>query len=391
MTWEYITIAAALGAGIGFIVQFIGLRGLTYPCSIAQLVAILLMAFVRALIRRRLGQEPSYCPTFARFEMDFLATRIVHDEAFREFKISLEDEISLLNQESMKKLLSWRVKTANGNNKEPFFSKTLEDLKEDRTAKEADEPEINQTIPSNHSQKIRSSEPSPIKTASSQQLLRVRERLGDLCEWRTEALESARSLVYSVEAFMDSFFPNTAKSFDWVIETNDRGELNCISIPVQQDSEGKWRVRIGTIEAIISLWMASIEAEAADERKNSDEGNANKTSGHESEAYDWRRTKLGGDLRYAFCRILGDDFNDGTLKRDLSWWVSETIFGGDEDKELSKKGGIEDTIKEDGISQPAGSGNIRKEAKAVDLVIGFNGLTSRCRFSAPTLYHYVWN
>lgn len=42
--WELITVGAAVAAGTGFIIQFIGLRGLTYPISIAQLVAILLMA-----------------------------------------------------------------------------------------------------------------------------------------------------------------------------------------------------------------------------------------------------------------------------------------------------------------------------------------------------------
>lgn len=76
-TWGYFTVGAAIAAGVGFIMQFMGLRGLTYPCSIAQLVATILMAFVRATIRRRLGRELSYCPAFARFEIDSLATRSI--------------------------------------------------------------------------------------------------------------------------------------------------------------------------------------------------------------------------------------------------------------------------------------------------------------------------
>lgn len=60
--------------------------------------------------------------------------------------------------------------------------------------------------------------------ASSQQLLKVRERLGNLCHWTSPASETALSLVQSVELFMDTFFPQAQKQanndlefFDWVI------------------------------------------------------------------------------------------------------------------------------------------------------------------------------
>ncbi|KAJ8108493.1 hypothetical protein OPT61_g8136 [Boeremia exigua] len=381
-TWEYITVGAAIAAGVGFIMQFMGLRGLTYPCSIAQLIAILLMAFVRAVIRRRLGREPSYCPTFARFEIDFLTTRLVYYKAFRNFDFALKDNIRLLNRQSLRELLCWRVRTAR-DNKKAFFAKTVRDLREEHASSDTTEQgprgsdtySITETVAS-----------SPLDEASSQHLLRVRERLGDLCEWKSEALESARSLVYSVEAFMDSFFPKTVISFDWVVETiglsTERGvdRSDYVSIPVQR-IKGKWNVGIGVVDAIISLWMASIEAQAADLRRSSVEEHANRTSGQKSEVPNWRRRKLGLDMRYDFRRILGDDFKDGTLKRDLSWWVGETLIEQTEEKRLSNKAAVTDTKHEDASLKLADSGFLlgseKLKADTLKLIIGFNGLTHR--------------
>lgn len=49
--WEWATVVAA---GMGFTAQFMGLRGLTYPSPIAQILAIVVMTVIRAVIRRRL-------------------------------------------------------------------------------------------------------------------------------------------------------------------------------------------------------------------------------------------------------------------------------------------------------------------------------------------------
>ncbi|XPS75928.1 hypothetical protein M3J09_007992 [Ascochyta lentis] len=395
-TWEYITVGAAMAAGIGFIMQFMGLRGLTYPCSIAQLVAILLMAFVRAVIRRRLGREPSYCPAFARFEIDFLTTRMVYYGAVRNFDLASKGNISLLNRQNPRELLCWRVKTARRNSK-AFFAKTLHDLREERVLGDTfpipiDESELlfhetDQVVRgTNTPQTTKTFASLPIDEASSQHLLQVRERLGDLCEWRSEALESARSLVYSVEAFMDSFFPKTINSFDWVVETiglsTVRGisRSDYVSIPVQR-IKGKWNVGIGVIEAILSLWMASVEAQAADLRRTSVEEHENSTSKQKSETPNWRRRKLGVDMRYDFRRILGDDFKDGTLKRDLSWWVSETLIEQSEEKRISNKTAVTGTEHEDANLKSADTGFLPGGAKltvdALEMVIGFNGLTHR--------------
>jgi hypothetical protein len=387
-----------------------GLRGLTYPCSIAQLVAILLMALVRALIRRRLGREPCHCPAFSRFEIDFLATRIVYCKAFRDFHPGLKDQVPPLNQQRQEEILCWKVKTAKANDEHPFLSNTLRDLRNSYASRGQqqillDRSELLSSEPASlkRTRNLLATKDSPaqlsIEEASSQQLLRVRERLGDLCKWPSEALESARSLVYSVETFMEQFFPKRLDSLDWVIETIGLstepgiGRPDYVSISVQRHPDnGKWQVSIGTIDAILSLWIASIEAQAADARKSSDEGNTNLTPGQTYKSPNWRRTKAGIDLRYDYCRILGDDFEDGSLKRDLSWWVDELIAEQSDARPqyLSTAQGFENDVSPRAGQPSAAEGSdvlddgweisdARTKAKENDLIIGFNGRSKDCK------------
>ncbi|KAF2421814.1 hypothetical protein EJ08DRAFT_641261, partial [Tothia fuscella] len=58
---EILSVVGAVSALLGFILQYEGLRQLSYPGSIAQLVAILIMVGVRALMRRGLAmtRKPS--------------------------------------------------------------------------------------------------------------------------------------------------------------------------------------------------------------------------------------------------------------------------------------------------------------------------------------------
>ncbi|KAF6520633.1 hypothetical protein HZS61_014891 [Fusarium oxysporum f. sp. conglutinans] len=84
--WQLVTLGAAGSAGIGFVAQFMGLRGLAFPCSIAQMGSIILMALVRAWVRRRLGRLPVNRVALAGYELDFLATHITFNPEFREFQ-----------------------------------------------------------------------------------------------------------------------------------------------------------------------------------------------------------------------------------------------------------------------------------------------------------------
>jgi hypothetical protein len=110
-----------------------------------------------------------------------------------------------------------------------------------------------------------------------------------------------------------------------------------VKIPVvRRNSDGKWEVDVAKIDAVLSLWMASIEAKTAKDAKDAQQRrDARRGLGKGRLATDlaqdsgdplpdWRRIKVGDDSRRTFGRIIGDSLN-GELKRDISWWFDSII------------------------------------------------------------------
>lgn len=62
---------------VGFFLQFQGLRGLSWPSSVAQLIAIILMAVLRASIRYSLSHLPKHYSATENFEMEWLSLHLV--------------------------------------------------------------------------------------------------------------------------------------------------------------------------------------------------------------------------------------------------------------------------------------------------------------------------
>ncbi|KAF1959247.1 ankyrin [Byssothecium circinans] len=77
--YEFLTICASVLGVVGFILQLEGLRGLAWPTALSQLGAIFLVALLRAIIRRRLGESPTTISTFAGHELDWLTLRLVYE------------------------------------------------------------------------------------------------------------------------------------------------------------------------------------------------------------------------------------------------------------------------------------------------------------------------
>ncbi|KAF2995700.1 hypothetical protein E8E13_003650 [Curvularia kusanoi] len=338
--WKGYTVCGAVAAGAGFIAQLIGLRGLAYPCSIAHLLAVILMAFVRAMIRRRLGHVPIHRVAFSRYEIDYLATQLVHSRDFREQTGDFSSKDSTnKNKKDTEHVLRWKVKTAikpagPATSDVPNVTEPLE-----TPSQQTPTPAMVSKDDSSCQQLLQISATVSKNGSSCQQLLRVRERLGDLCEWQSTALEAAKSLALSIEAFMDTFFDlnkggNSEIQPDWFVETvglsSNEGvnQGNFIHIPIQKSKTGnKWQTNVGIIEAILSLWMATIESTTkADKKKAKAKQNQAADASESSQgSSNWRYKKSGIDLRYKFCRIIGDAYDDDVLNRDLSWWVDELI------------------------------------------------------------------
>ena len=109
--WAVVASAGALAGGVGFAIQFIGLRGLPWPCAVSQLGAIFLMAIVRAIVRRRLGRSPLAYRAPPEYELDYLAIQLAFNSNFREFQFG-ETKEEYLKYQTEKEICSWKVKTS---------------------------------------------------------------------------------------------------------------------------------------------------------------------------------------------------------------------------------------------------------------------------------------
>ncbi|KAK3343525.1 hypothetical protein B0T25DRAFT_554551 [Lasiosphaeria hispida] len=331
--WGAATMFGVLATAAGFILQFIGLRALPYPVSFAQLGSILVMALFRAIIRNRTRRPLGGFETLPRYELDFLAGRIAFQEEFF--------GTELVPADGGKKRHNWRILTAGDKDggKFPF-----------RVINKAAAPSSADTQPDTQSTKIVDGHSEP--KVSSQQLLRVRQRLGYVTTWQSAASSASLALSRSIFHVLSEFIKDPR---NLQIPEQDglsrfkRDDTICMNIALpatrteqpypaglaaDEDSvnircfwhaidngdgitSGTWEVDQDSLDAVLSLWMAYIEE--------------THPPGLQSSAVD----ADGKGLRqagwfdpgaitptYRYRRILGDDlYNSGVLKRDLSWWV----------------------------------------------------------------------
>ncbi|KAM0471352.1 hypothetical protein ACHAP7_009126 [Fusarium lateritium] len=347
--WEWLTVGTAVSAGLGFTAQFMGLRGLAFPCSIAQLGSICIMALLRAGIRRRLGRPIEHSIAFQWYEIDFLAAQIVLYGQLRTFD---GKSLDIKRIPDPKDYFSWEINTPDPQSDGDRLLVPLE-------PKTATEQELVTRISSVANPR---SEQSGNITAdgsikdipTSQQLLRVRKRLADLTEWKTRSSASAVALVRSIQFVMDTFFPepkDRSEPLIWTLHASFpklSGRQDSIKFSISRKKPSNaWDLDTGLIDAAMSLWMARIDAKwsntanrAADQDDRQDTSE-NRKQHASSSTNDWRFGKDEDTLRYRFYRIIGDNLEDGVLKRDVSWWAdsldtkeSEPGQGMAEDDEL---------------------------------------------------------
>ncbi|WXC56125.1 hypothetical protein SNK03_002062 [Fusarium graminearum] len=349
---------AVLSGGIGFTVQFIGLRGLPWPCAVSQLGAMIIMAIIRALVRRRLTNPLRNCPVLQKHELDYLAIQLVErngnvfdDQSehcirsgkrwdpraiIKSIRHRMNDDNNQKHPSSME-VLVWKVDTASDVTFEPKESPDSQPMG----------TEVELVFKPLHNTAETGPNPNPANnlgseiayTSKGQQAVLVRKRLGDLCKWPNSTSKSALALTLSIERFMTEFFPkglltNDANKFTWKIPFScsrvydqnaphgysNRRAVSWIKLDVKRNSDAKiWNVDNGQVEAILSLWMAHWTARRADHRESDKYDNSG-----EDQSTDWRRSGDGSHVEY--CRRVGDNRN-GVLKRDISWWVNNAVEG----------------------------------------------------------------
>lgn len=400
---SHLPLVAVVAGGIGFIVHFIGLRGLPWPCAVSQLLAIMVMALVRALIRRRIGTSVRNCKAAKNYELDYLAIQLVSTQGemfdnnrkqtnfsdanyenrpqapkrslgqnwsqFRENNSPLKGQ-SPAEDETPEKVLIWKVETAEVTKSGKY------------------------SFPYPRSEEI-SGQPETDNT-EAQRVILVRKRLGDLCKWTSSASKPALALARSIERFLDEFLPNglaapknaaavgsgsvaghppqnattgcDEMTLPDISEYKDGDERIEWKIPFscshagpkteakllltrnssQEGGTRRWTVDLAGIEAVLSLWMANLEATIFL---------------HDKEPTDWRRAGVASNVDY--CRVLGEN-RDGVLKRDISWWVNNP--GIYTEREIQQNEGPD--IKNSTATNPATKDQLSDDIK---ITIGFTG------------------
>ncbi|KAI6770710.1 hypothetical protein HG531_009565 [Fusarium graminearum] len=355
---------AVLFGGVGFTVQFIGLRGLPWPCAVSQLGAMILMAIIRALIRRRLTKSLIHYPVLQKHELDYLAIRLVETEgdvfkdhpandktsrkpwapraAIKSILKKLSGDENDHKHQLSAEILVWKVDTK---------SIVTFGSKKGSSAKSMDKPIFMQSHNTDNTDaKL---VPNPTESPGSdpddkgQSAIFVRKRLGDLCKWPDSTSKPALALTLSIEKFMTDFFPdglstdspkqlackipfsrspssNTNKSLsssnqNTPSRSSHQTPVSWINLDIAQEPEGKvWTVDSGQVQAILSLWMAHWTARRVDHLE------AESKHGEKQVSTDWRRAGDGSHVEY--CRRLGEN-RHGVLKRDISWWVNNAVEG----------------------------------------------------------------
>ncbi|KAM0431415.1 hypothetical protein ACHAPT_005392 [Fusarium lateritium] len=290
---------------VGFVLQFIGLRGLYWSASIAQLLSIMIMTVLRAAIRRGLAKALQTQRPVPGYELDWLAMRLS----------DLDDA--------------------------PFFEPPKGDIagprssgmgpyvpggpKEHETGKKQTQHPIEGWVVAtgfeekNYTSLIRAESgiiELPRET-QAHKTMQLRRGLAKQADWRGPASTEAISLTLAIEAFMDVLcpplraafldppLPEGSSDFIWCIYIEK--ERQAVELKIEQ-RERRWKLAADEVEAALSLWLYSVSSQV----KNRHEAQDEKPKAREGRDDQWLRDK--GPRPEVGLRLLGPD--TARLRRD---------------------------------------------------------------------------
>ncbi|KAK2807284.1 hypothetical protein FQN50_005437 [Emmonsiellopsis sp. PD_5] len=369
----FVTMLGALCGMLGFVLQFQGLRGLRWPSSVAQLVAIFAMAVIRAGVRRTLGWTPPFCRTLAECELDWMAIRVVFCKDFREgsktsVAACVEENCDGVHASHVYRFAILTSAASDDPNNifiPEFLIKAGSRLRngELNAASRPDEANPSSQRPS--SPLPDKANPS-IQKPSSQRTLQVRQRISELTAWKGRASKAAMSLKRAIELFMNEFCTETWGGLDvftWSFDTKveyrsspkkegtwkeprDMGS-KVILLTVERKDK-KWSARYNELDAALSLWMSLLErmwnenhGKLEDEDPVDDSASTGEWISDAGPRWESRE--------YRYRRVLGS--KNEMLMRDLAWWVDDMLaYEGSRELSVAATIGFHG-LKQEGVSQ----------------------------------------
>jgi hypothetical protein len=297
----FLNIVTTVGTGIalcGFVLQFVGLRGMHWSASIAQLGAVVVMVGVKAWVRRGLAKSPACEPLPSGFELDWFTTSLgdIFTEAWISQKNRSRTTYPRMLSDSDTRDRRWGVLTGGNSN-------------------------LYVCDGSRVSAPWRSDE----RISDAQWTLNIRKSLAHLAGWSGPASSEAVSLARAMECTMnalDACFPGSSKSSSWKLETSYRRRREAIHIPLSKEIGG-WKVDASEIEAILSLWLSSVqEDEYLQDQYNLLNARIISKLQQPKSQDEWLRSEA--TIAKRSLRLFGESTT--SLVRDLRWWVPNDLL-----------------------------------------------------------------
>ncbi|KAK4148034.1 uncharacterized protein C8A04DRAFT_33569 [Dichotomopilus funicola] len=303
-----ITVVGTVVSLVGFVLQFVGLRGLHWSSSIAQLIATGSMVMLRAWVRRNLATLPEYAPLLPGHELDWLAMSLGADTANPMWMSGPQH-----------RLRPWMSGVEYDNdNSSLAMSAAADDMAENLGPDQQKEATPQATYLGVEC------EASPFSQSNRVHQLML----------QGPAATEAIALTHAIEITMDSLFGTTNTVGDvirWSLPAigllGESSHSGSVEFRVERGETGRWRAFSDEIEAALSLWLYSVYED------EDPLGGGGKLLGRESEAAKgvldikplrsgddaWLRTK--GTLAKRNLKLLGP--HTLALHRDLRWWVPD--------------------------------------------------------------------
>lgn len=324
--FEYATVAAVLLSFFGFMVQFIGLRGMHWTVSVAHLGATLLMTALRAFVRRGLAKQPHNQRLPEGHEIDWLATRMAKEEHLSALWKKPDPTPSI--PRGWRRLLPCGSTGSSGGgsannpdreaarstNRGSISTYSQAPFREHFWSQRCLEWSITTGIanPGYNPLRVPDSTQVPEEPKSQvQKVVETRQRLGVLTRWPSTCADQATSVATAIEAVMNT--PGLLSSKDKVLvwSMNASGNQVIEFTLERREENGRWEANLAEIEAVLSLWQFSIEEVEKDSfmKDESDDKGA------------WLRSGMAS--RKQGIRLLGPSTTSS--RRDMKWWMGSGV------------------------------------------------------------------
>lgn len=288
----------------GFVLQFIGLRGLHWWVTVAQMGATLVMTVLRAWIRRDLAGKPFSQPLPLGHELDWLATRLTDDDFWgrvqkerearktrkKRHRRAHEDPHQLhqhLQAAKADQLFSDEDKHAVfwGRSCSPWNIVTNDiDMKDKKLITRETLEEVKMNLRKGDGQIVYDDRPFTRDEAA------IRRRLKELTQWDCIVTPATAAVSKSMEAVLDRLYTSgQVARVQWPLEACYGRERRELRFNLMRE-KGRWRAREDEVEAVLSLWLYALNVTENDPTEKK-------------------------------VQLLGP--SSLTLLRDLSWWVED--------------------------------------------------------------------